>query len=224
MSISKKDSKRLWAKSGNRCAICKEELVKTNKKGLDYIIGEECHIISSKSNGPRYENGLKNYDCYENLILLCRNHHKEIDEVCNVGKYSKNELIRIKKEHELLMSQYYPLNYPLRLMLSGRELYNVVTGVYEVRWNEIMSSEGDSSVVSMIQHLVMEKINDYALLGESERIDFVNELHELLNDFSKKGIFIYGRKYIMPVKFYNGAVEKLPIAVLSIIIKMNEEK
>ena len=53
----------------------------------------------------------------------------------------------------------------------------------------------------------------------------MTELHvELLNDFSKKGIFIYGRKYIMPVKFYNGAVEKLPIAVLSIIIKMNEEK
>lgn len=81
MGISDKTRKNLWAKSGNRCSICKTELFSGQKNEDEFNIGEECHIISSKQNGPRYKSNLDNYDTYDNLILLCRNHHKEIDEL-----------------------------------------------------------------------------------------------------------------------------------------------
>ena len=45
MGILDKDRKRLWAKSGNRCAICKHELFLSNKNNEDFNIGEECHVM-----------------------------------------------------------------------------------------------------------------------------------------------------------------------------------
>ena len=100
MAISDKDRKRLWAKSGNRCAICRHELIMTNETQSDFNIGEECHIVSSAPNGPRHESGLKNYDSYDNLILLCRNHHKIIDDINNILLFSKERLVDIKSKHE----------------------------------------------------------------------------------------------------------------------------
>lgn len=42
MSISNKTRKELWAKSGNRCAICKKKLVNKISKDEDsFIIGDE---------------------------------------------------------------------------------------------------------------------------------------------------------------------------------------
>jgi hypothetical protein len=99
MAISDKTRKKMWARSGNRCAICQIELVPIDRDesgGLN--IGEECHIISSKPTGPRYIKEYDNYDEYDNLILLCCNHHKEIDE--QVILYPVDKLRRIKSEHE----------------------------------------------------------------------------------------------------------------------------
>lgn len=138
MSVSKKDSKRLWAKSGNRCAICKNELIVSNGGGEDLIIGEECHIVSSKPNGPRYEKGLLNYDKYENLILLCCNHHKEIDDPLNIEKYSKYELYKIKENHELWFKNVCRTKGSyLQLITSGFEFLNLITGVYTVSWKKL---------------------------------------------------------------------------------------
>ena len=59
MGISSKTRKNLWAKSGNRCSICKIELF-SKKKGKDeFNIGEECHIISSNTNGPRHKSNME---------------------------------------------------------------------------------------------------------------------------------------------------------------------
>lgn len=64
------------------------------------LIGEECHIVARKEGGPRGEHDLpKNKrDKYRNLILLCRNHHREIDQ--NVGDYPVEKLNQIKSKHE----------------------------------------------------------------------------------------------------------------------------
>jgi predicted restriction endonuclease len=98
MPITDKTRKNLWAKSGNRCAICKKELFSNVEKQKDTNIGEECHIISSKFNGPRYKSGITDYDVYDNLILLCRNHHKIIDDLTDT--YTEEVLRYFKLNHE----------------------------------------------------------------------------------------------------------------------------
>lgn len=101
MSISSKTRKTLWAKSGNRCSLCRIELVQNiDSSKDDLIIGEECHIISAKENGPRGKEKCNNeFDHYNNLILLCANDHKRIDELTEI--YSVDKLQKIKSAHEL---------------------------------------------------------------------------------------------------------------------------
>ena len=98
MTILDSTRKKLWAKSGNKCSICKIDLFYKKLEKKEVNIGEECHIISSKVNGPRHKPGLTEYDLFDNLILLCRNHHKEIDELTDT--YTEEILRYIKINHE----------------------------------------------------------------------------------------------------------------------------
>ncbi|QUW20727.1 hypothetical protein JSQ81_12960 [Sporosarcina sp. Marseille-Q4063] len=103
MSISVKTRKILWGKSANRCAIpnCRRELVMDEIETDDpSIVGEECHIIAKKDDGPR---GNPNFpeeqrDLYANLILMCNIHHKVIDD--QEQFYSVAKLKEIKRDHE----------------------------------------------------------------------------------------------------------------------------
>src|SRR5262245_37722206 len=100
MAISDKTRKTLWGRSGNSCAMCRTELVaEKNEHDRNLNIGDECHIISSKQNGPRHDSNYKNdFDEYDNLILLCKNHHKTIDELWET--YTVALLKTIKANHE----------------------------------------------------------------------------------------------------------------------------
>ena len=54
MAISVESRKRLWGRSGGKCAICKENLFEV-ASGYDTIVGEEAHIIARSPGGPRRE-------------------------------------------------------------------------------------------------------------------------------------------------------------------------
>lgn len=102
MSISIKTHKMLWGRSGNRCAMpdCKIELVMDISETDDEsLIGEECHIVAQKFKGPRGDVNFDEdkLDTYNNLLLLCRNHHKIIDDNPNV--YTIERLKEIKNNH-----------------------------------------------------------------------------------------------------------------------------
>lgn len=96
-----KDIKILWGRSGNRCAICKIELT---PDGEEETIGEIAHIISQSSDGPRGKEKLplEKRDDYSNLILLCPNHHSEIDKTPE--SWPTTRLQQLKSEHEKWVS------------------------------------------------------------------------------------------------------------------------
>ena len=105
MGITSKTRKMLWGKSGNRCAMpdCKKELVVNISEINNHsIIGEECHIIAQSPDGPR---GNENFDInkiddYDNLILMCGEHHTIIDDKSNLALFTVEKLQNMKKEHE----------------------------------------------------------------------------------------------------------------------------
>jgi hypothetical protein len=103
MAVKSTDTKRLWALAGGMCSFsaCRRPLAsKSDTSSRPALIGEECHIVAKSPRGPRGKSPLpaEQRDEYENLILLCRNHHKEIDS--NVNKYSAEVLLDIKNSHE----------------------------------------------------------------------------------------------------------------------------
>ncbi len=94
--------KRLFARSGNRCAFpgCSVSLVKD-----DIIVGEVCHINAANPDGPRYDSGQSEEERrgVGNLILLCCNHHKEIDD--DYDTYTVGYLKEMKRKHEAAMNR-----------------------------------------------------------------------------------------------------------------------
>jgi len=80
-----RDVKLLWGLAAARCAFpgCREVCVKeaTEQDKASPRIGKIAHIVGHSPDGPR---GDANYpreqlDKYENLILLCANHHDIVD-------------------------------------------------------------------------------------------------------------------------------------------------
>lgn len=231
MGISSKTRKNIWSKSANRCSICKIELFSKKTESDEFNIGEECHIISSKLNGPRHKPNIDDYDISENLILLCRNHHKEIDELTDT--YSEELLRYIKLSHEnwvkntlgnsINKEKSFKPRFLARIT-SGKELLNIVSDSYGYRtdYDEVENEEDAKYIGGVLQDLT-----DYGdLSGMVEVYDKVQmglQLNELLKDLEQKGYYLFGEKNIEKMKFKNGDTDNWSIATLVIKKKDNEE-
>ena len=101
MTITHKTRKLLWGHSGSRCAFCRSKLImNATPKDGESVVGDECHIVSGKPNGPRYDPkfSVDEIDSYPNLILLCRVHHKIIDDQSET--FTVDILHQLKANHE----------------------------------------------------------------------------------------------------------------------------
>ncbi len=89
--------KRLFAKSSDRCAF--PRCVASLTYG-ETLIGEICHIKGDKPGSPRYDSGQSDEDrqSYDNLIILCPNHHTVIDD--DEDAYTVTRLQKMKFNHE----------------------------------------------------------------------------------------------------------------------------
>ena len=172
MAVSEKSRKILWGRSGNRCAVCKTELVLEKDPFNKHLnIGEECHIISKQPNGPRHKIvSAFDYDSSENLLLLCCNHHKMVDE--QVQAYPEDKLIAIKAEHESWVkanldgNKNYEEVFPKSKLT---ELLDFVTSKHDIEMNikssrqVVESQEGLQiafSEVAKIKDVVMKIVAD----------------------------------------------------------------
>lgn len=92
MAIKNKEIKKLYGNSAGRCNICFKKLIEKNVH-----IGEMAHIIAESPKGPRGDD-LPPDNTYNNLILLCPNHHSEVDD--NPDFYPVDKLKKIKEDFE----------------------------------------------------------------------------------------------------------------------------
>jgi hypothetical protein len=100
VSISDKDRKILWGRSGNRCVLCRRVLIaERTPADREAVVGDEAHIAARSPGGPRYGECPPNMvDSYENLMLLCRDDHKKIDD--QPQHHTTARLRQAKTEHE----------------------------------------------------------------------------------------------------------------------------
>jgi hypothetical protein len=101
--------KKLFALSGNICAFpgCKQKIVDENHR----IIGQICHIEAAKPSGERYNPNQTDAerDNFDNLILLCANHHLVTNDVT---KYTVEKLKEMKNDHEKKFKDHPYLTNP----------------------------------------------------------------------------------------------------------------
>lgn len=98
--------RELWARVAGRCQFngCNRILYKSRVTQERVNISEKAHIYSFSKDGPRgwglYKENPQGLNDVGNLMLMCHDCHKTIDQDKNGSKYSGTLLQQWKKEHE----------------------------------------------------------------------------------------------------------------------------
>lgn len=242
MSISDKTRKILWGRSGNRCAICKNELViDATVQDDESVVADECHIISSKSNGPRYDLSfpIEELDSYDNLILLCRIHHKMVDD--QAVTYTTNILRQMKSDHEVWVSQKLTENQklqPIRIrrskknipafltrLITGKEVLDVVANAMAYSFdNEELKSQEEVNLVGSFLQEAQEWGEFGADLETGDRINAAYSLTKSLQVLEEAGFFVFGGREAQTIEGgYQPDPTNWPIAILKVLRKDNQD-
>lgn len=103
-SISQATQLMLWGITAGRCEFdgCNKPLWQSSITKEQVNIAQKAHIWSFSENGPRGNDGidLKKINSLCNLMLVCHECHKLIDEDKKGEKYSVELLIQMKQKHE----------------------------------------------------------------------------------------------------------------------------
>lgn len=159
--ISQRDQRRLWGKSGNRCALpdCRKLLVVDKTETDDEsIIGQMAHVKGEKFGAARYDSMMDENmrNVYDNLILLCSNCHKIIDDQPNT--YTAEQLLEIKNNHEKWIIES-----------TEKEITNVTFAELEIVTKYLLSNQVNTSD-SYLLIPPKEKIQKNELSSSTERL------------------------------------------------------
>lgn len=171
VAIRDRDRKILWSRAGNCCSICRTLLVQEIGVGGPLtVIGEECHMVSPATAGPRAGDPVDDVDGFSNLLLLCPNDHRLIDTL--ERDYPVDRIRRIKRDHEEwvrtalqnlagVAAITIARGQPAYLLYLGpaSDVLNVASSAHESDLDyEPLTSEGDVELVGGLLQL----LHDYA--------------------------------------------------------------
>ena len=238
MSVTDKTRKLLWGHSGNRCAICKTQLImRGNPVDNNSVIGEECHIISKKPGGPRYTPNFPadKLDNYENLILLCPIDHKKIDD--QPQTYTSEKLREIKKQHQQWVSE--TLNKPkdagkwvvkrikgnipqyLVRLTTGKELMDMIVGVCVGYFDhDELETEYEVGMVGDFLQETQDLVDIGSELESGERVRMGYTLSKGIKQLEDCGFWIFGAREIQRLES-DGRTSDWPVVYLKVLRKAN---
>jgi hypothetical protein len=196
MSVSAHTRKVLWASAAGRCSNCRRHLIESATAHDDEaIVGEECHIVSAASDGPRHgPPPAGGYDHVTNLLLLCRVCHRLVD--VQAGTYSTEALRQMRTRHEewvrarlrtgglpTMTVTDLPDRIKLGLVESGHQLGELILHSRDFVFSHDAPSNDDE--VELVAH-TMDAIMDWELifseLSPGERLRAEAQLGDLLAD------------------------------------------
>jgi hypothetical protein len=167
---------RLYALSGNQCAFpdCPVRLVSPkNKKNIAAV----CHIEAAEPGGARYNPNSNDEERrgFENLILLCQNHHKEVDDL---EEYTVDVLKKMKKVHEDKQLQHEKSHkYPSAL---NTVIKHIGVRIFDNQTEELLNVPNPQEKISYNHVLRFEFIiKEYAV--------YQGRLNKLYEEIEKQG-------------------------------------
>jgi tetratricopeptide (TPR) repeat protein len=168
--------KKLFALSGNSCAFpnCKERIIDENGQ----LIGEICHIEAANINGERYNPSQTDEErrSFDNLILLCANHHLATD---NVDEYPVERLKKLKSEHEI---KYQQNPYSIPIEFSEGILQKVETyfhSLYELSSDTNIRVQGVQDQLGELTKLLKDQFSGPKIDEEKIHIAQLDSIKEL---------------------------------------------
>lgn len=170
MAVSERTRKILWVEAGGRCAICRRQVLTRGSEADDpSVFGEEAHIVGQGPRGPRA--GALNADLidrHENLLLLCSEHHKQVDD--QVNEYTVERLCQIKRDHKewisslgspepapvrLVPDPSFARPHNLKLITTGNVLWNMIQEckAFEYTLADHLPAEDEDLIIEFLDHV-----------------------------------------------------------------------
>ncbi len=173
--------KKLFKLSGNRCAAPDCSNLLTARDGLTNI-ENICHIEAASPNGPRYNPSMTDDERrdFDNLILLCNECHKIIDNKENESKYSVALLKEWKKTHENACMQELLIKKP-------RLLNQAVDAIAEIDFEDNKDEE-ILKVFNIEEKIKYNSIKKYKYIIK-ENSKYYGKLNSLYAELEKQGSF-----------------------------------
>jgi hypothetical protein len=226
MGITARDRKRLWGKSGGRCARCRHHLIPPGEGGgAELVIGHEAHIIGERPGAARYQPlppGER--DAYENRILLCPNDHALIDG--QPEYWTVERLHALKEEHEATMTARTADTRPdglhfdmpqavlLETVMTGQQLLNIVGPAYAYVFEpDELEGEAEHEAAKALLGEAHDTGEIYSMISPAEQIDLAQSLGERLLDALRDGLVLKGARIDVDVT-NAGRHERWPVAIL----------
>jgi hypothetical protein len=241
MAISDKTRKILWGRSGNRCALCRHELdVGATPADDESVVGEECHVVSGKGHGPRSDSSLPQDRLGDpaNLILLCRIHHKMVDDQRDT--YTVDVLRTLKANHERWVSSMLteekrlpPVrirrirdNIPTHLvrLTSGRAVLAIVGGASAFAFeHDEPTSDAEVELLSSF----LQEAQDYGDLSADfetgDRVKTAFRMSTLLEELEQAGFWVFGEREIRRLEGGASSPTPFSVAILQVLRANNPE-
>ncbi|MCW5553985.1 MAG: hypothetical protein KIS67_17750 [Verrucomicrobiae bacterium] len=193
------------------------------------VIGDECHIVGQKIDGPRGANTDRgNIDEYENLVLLCKTHHKLVDD--QPTKFSVEFLCSLKTVHENWVKQSLePLKQKgqqLKIWLldrihTGKELMAVFEGVCtHLLDHDEPQSEQEMELLGNFLQDVQDWIDARGDIESSGRVRAGFELSKRIKELEAVGFYVFALPVKQRIKL-NDKTELWPSGILTVVRKSN---
>lgn len=239
VTVSDPTRKLLWSRAHNACAICKGALTKdadsAELPGL--VVGEEAHIVARSEAGPRGRDGARdNIDGYDNVVLLCLEDHKRVDAQPDV--FTVDRLRQIKVDHKKWAAERFagePYVEPLQLVrqpgeddipfwpvTTGAQIWDLVDGV-GMRYFSSVQGDVSSDAASASDEL-LDAANDWSDVTDDVRDrgfaavrDAQQSLQEMLDEVTRYGLRVFGRRVVRTLVGGIGAPAPWPVAFLTVL-------
>jgi hypothetical protein len=187
--------------------MCRRPLVlDPTELDTESVVGEECHIVSGSQNGPRYDPNFPagEVDELTNLMLLCRIHHKLIDDQAET--YTVDLLRGMKANHEKWVEEKLkdqPQIQPVRIkrikseipsklpaVTSGKELLNLALGCHASYQD--YSDDLDDIETDLVGGFI-QNVSDWVDLAFEpiERIRAAKSLDEEIKALYERGFVVF---------------------------------
>lgn len=189
VAIPVKEQKLVWGFAAARCnkpecrILC---VARAQGQDPNVTIGEIAHIHSYSDDGPRPNTSLSIDDrnSYANLLLLCANHHTEVDG--QESTYSVDILREWKRTHELWVEQRLQSSIS---NVSFAELDMVTKGIIAIPVPPTDNFTIISPTEKISKNLLSTKIAQRIRLGivkAKEVEEFVRDASKVVTDFPER--------------------------------------
>ena len=241
MTISARSRKLLWGRSGSRCAMCRRELIMSGTPADDEsIIGDECHIVSPVLGGPRHnaEFPRDKLNNHANLLLLCKVHHKLIDD--QQSEYTAPRLAKIKADHEKWVSEQLDSSHsrtrPLRVrrtaqdtpaflrrIQSGKELLEIVTHAcaFAPHYDDLHNEAEDQLVAAFLQDA--QDWGELGLDSVGNQMRAARSLDEHIGELQRAGFWVFGCREKQILEGGTGPDTDWPVAHIQVLRDTNPD-